>query len=144
RLASENSNFRHLTLALNVVGSGVLDCAATPTTSCYGNGTLEYVFRHDAQDTAVIGYDTLARQFDFGSAAIPGGRALAAERVITFPISTSDQALLNQPQTTKPELRGRPLSGAYSVRIYDTPALVWDRVEDIQLVPNYRYWSRVS
>ena len=39
---------------------------------------------------------------------------------------------------------GRPLSGVYRLRIHDTPTLDWQKLEDIQLVLNYRYWSRVQ
>ena len=54
-----------------------------------------------------------------------------------------DASLLAQPQFTKTELGGRPLSGAYRLRIYDSPSLRWDRVEDVQLIWHYRYWSHV-
>lgn len=42
----------------------------------------------------------------------------------------------------RPELRGRPLAGTYVLRIWDDPALRFDRVEDVQIVLDYRYWTR--
>ena len=38
---------------------------------------------------------------------------------------------------------GRPLEGNYTLRIYDTEGLDWDKLEDVQLVLNYRYWTRL-
>ncbi|MEZ4234249.1 MAG: hypothetical protein R3B89_34055 [Polyangiaceae bacterium] len=150
KLARGNFNFRHLTMALNVVGTGVLDCGNSESSSCYGTGVLDYDLTHDAFEQPVLSWrsdedlgDGSANVFSFGSASIFNGKALTAERFITLPISGADQSLLNQPQTTKAEFRGRPLSGSYTLRIYDTPALAWNRVEDVQLVLNYRYWSKI-
>ena len=82
--------------------------------------------------------------FDFGEATINHAKALTAERYITTPMSSADQALINQPGFLKPELRGRPLDGEYRLRIYDSPALRWNQIQDIQLVLNYHYWSRIA
>lgn len=144
KIAEGNYNFRHIQVALNVVGTGVLDCSKNPVPSCYGSGYLEYTLRHNAFATPVINYLAEAPEFNFGSAAINRGKALAAERFITLPIGSADQALLGQPQTTKNEYRGRPLSGSYNLRVYDSPSLVWNQVEDVQVVLTYRYWSRVQ
>ncbi len=143
KIARGNFNFRHLNVALNVVGTGVLDCSSVGTDSCYGSGYVEYTLDHDAFATSVIDYLGDSREFNFGSATIHRGKALTSERYITLPISSADQELLAQPQTQKPEFRGRPLTGSYRFRIYDSPALAWDQLEDVQLILNYRYWSRV-
>ena len=39
---------------------------------------------------------------------------------------------------------GRPFEGLYTLRIYDSPSLRWNRVRDIQLVAKYHYWTRFS
>lgn len=120
-----------------------LDCGSVENPSCYGTGLIDYDLIHDAFEQPVINWDNEEHLFSFGSAAVFNGKALAAERYITLPIGSADQGLLNQPQTTKPEFRGRPLSGSYTLRIYDSPALAWGRIEDVQLVLNYRYWSKI-
>jgi hypothetical protein len=61
-----------------------------------------------------------------------------------MPIASADQSLLQQPGILKPELRGRPLDGTYSLRIYDSPALRWEKLDDVQIVFKYRYWSRIA
>jgi hypothetical protein len=144
KIAKGNFNYRHMHLSLNVVGTGVLDCEKTPTPSCYGTGYLEYTFEHDAFSTPIIDHQGQPRDFNFGTAGIFHGKALAAERFITMPIGSADLSLLSQPSFQKPEYRGRPLSGSYRLRIFDSPTLVWNRVEDIQLVLTYRYWARVK
>ena len=75
-------------------------------------------------------------------AVIEHGKALAGERVITNPPSSSDQGLLDP--YMKGELNGRPLEGAYTLRIYESPTLRWERIKDLQLVWKYHYWTRFS
>jgi hypothetical protein len=106
---------------------------------------LEYTLEHVASSVPVLDSNGLAGQnFNFGIGRIERGKALATERFITVPLGSADQSLLQQPQTTKTELYGRPLNGAYRLRIFDRPALSWTNLKDIQLVLNYRYWSRVD
>ncbi len=40
------------------------------------------------------------------------------------------------------ELRGRPLQGLYTLRIWEDGAVKWSNVEDVQLIVDYRYWTR--
>ncbi len=144
KVAQDNYNYRHINLALNVVGTGVIDCAKTPSPSCFGSPYLEYTVEHVATAAPIIDHVGYAHEFNFGIGGVRFGKALAAERFITLPLSSADQGLLSQPQFTKVELRGRPLEGTYRLRVYDNPALNWSHVEDIQIVLNYRYWSRID
>ncbi len=144
KLAAENFNYRHVDFAINLVGTGVRSCDENPTPDCYANGTLEYDIVHEANQVGIVGYDREARRFDFGEGAIRHGKALTAERYLTLPLSGADTSLLSATGITKTELRGRPLDGRYRVRIYESPALRWSNLEDIQLMIRYRYWSRVT
>jgi hypothetical protein len=144
KLASGNFNFRHVDVAVNLVGTAVRDCTGSPTPDCYGSAYLEYSLDHNGDDVGVLGFDGTAQTFDFGVATIAHAKALTAERYITMPLSSDDQSLLNQNGILKPELRGRPIDGLYQLRIYDSPALRWENLQDIQIVLNYRYWSRVA
>ena len=76
------------------------------------------------------------------TAFIEHGKALAAERVITNPPSSSDNDLLGT--FMKGEFKGRPIEGLYTLRIYDAPNLRWERITDIQLVWKYHYWTRFT
>ncbi len=97
RLAVGNYNFRHVDVALNLVGTGVIDCSANPSPACYANGSVQYTLEHDADNVGVLGFDGAYRMFDFDDATIDHGNALAAERYITTPIGSADQSLIQQP-----------------------------------------------
>ena len=146
--ARGNYNFRHITVALNLAGTSLIDCAANPTNSCYGDGTIRYTLEHNAVGTEVIAGiwqgELEKHRFNFGTGAIRNGQALAAERFITSPVGSADMSLLSQPGILKTEFLGRPLGGTYRLRIWETPALMWDRLEDVQIVLKYRYWSAVQ
>lgn len=144
KLAAGNFNFRHITLAMNLVGTGVYDCTANPSQSCFGSAFIEFTLDHDAFNVPVLPWDGIAQVFNFGSAGINHGKALTAEKYITLPVGSGDQSLLAQPGIEKPEYRGRPLDGSYRLRIWDSPYLMWNRLEDIQLILKYRYWSRIQ
>jgi hypothetical protein len=144
KLAPGNYNYRNNTVALNVVGTGVIDCSQQQGSSCNGSAYLQYDLDHIAYNVPIEDYEGGTSCFDFGAGAIKGGKALASERFITLPLGASDRETVNQPPFLKPEFSGRPLSGAYRLRIHDEPQLVWRNVDDIQLVMNYGYWSRVA
>ncbi len=145
-LAADNFNFRHITVAVNLVGTGVYDCSNNPTQSCFSKAYVDYTLNHDAFQVGVLSWTGPKDKqiFNFGSAAINHGKALAAERYITLPVGSADQALLSQAGVEKPEYRGRPLDGSYRFRVWDSPQLRWNRLEDIQLVLRYRYWSPIQ
>jgi hypothetical protein len=144
KLARGNFNYRHGSLAVNLVGTGVHDCANDPTPNCYGSGYVEYDLQHDGTTAGIVGYTGDVRIFDFGRATIHHGKALSAERYVTVPLSSADQALISQPGIDHDEFAGRPLDGAYRVRIWDSPDLDWKRLEDVQIVLQYGYWSQVE
>ncbi|MEZ4220361.1 MAG: hypothetical protein R3B13_05475 [Polyangiaceae bacterium] len=146
KIAAENFNYRHVSLALNVVGTGVVDCSLEPTPSCFGSAYVDYTLDHAAFDVVVLSHKRPpeGRHFNFGLASINHGKALAAERFITLPVGSADSALLSQPSFDKIEFRGRPIEGNYRLRIFDKPSLRWNKVEDVQFVLKYRYWSRIQ
>jgi hypothetical protein len=143
KLAQGNFNFRHTTLAVNLVGTGVHDCSSDLTQECYGTGYVEYSLEHDATTASILDYDGNPRMFDFGTASVEHGKALAAERFLTMPLSSGDQALVSQPGIQHIEFQGRPLDGTYRLRIWDSPALHWGKLQDIQIILTYRYWSQI-
>jgi len=144
KIASGNFNLRHITMAVNLVGTGIRECGEDGSMGCYGSGFTEYTVNHDAFMTRIIGHQDKAQKFNFGSAAINHGKALTTKRYITFPVGSADGAMLAQPGIEKGEFRGRPLDGSYRLRIWDNGQIRWDRLEDVQLVLKYRYWSRID
>jgi hypothetical protein len=142
KLATGNFNFRHIDVAMNVVGTGVINCQDTGSPDCYGSGFVQYTLRDDGSNVGVLGFDNQYRPFDFGKASINHAKAVTAERYITTPLAATDQQLIAQVQQV--QFRGRPVDGVYRLSIYDSPQLQFNRIDDIQLVLSYHYWSRVE
>lgn len=139
-LALGNFNYRFDSLAVNLVGTGVRDCSTVPESSvCYSSAYVPYSMRHDPPYLIRnhLGEEVEAPLF-VGN--IQQGKALAAERYITNPVSSADRTLLAD--YYHHEFRGRPLDGNFRLRVYDAPGFDWSRVEDVQLILNYRYWTR--
>ncbi len=141
QIAIGNFNFRHNELGLNVTGTGVTNCAGIPQQSCYDNGFIQYTLIHSG-DVSIRNWTGASLVGHMDTAFIEHGKALAAERVVTNPPSGSDLGLMSP--YMKGEYKGRPFEGLYTLRIYDSPSLRWDRVRDIQLVAKYHYWTRFS
>ncbi|MEZ4252405.1 MAG: hypothetical protein R3B99_29695 [Polyangiales bacterium] len=139
--AHDNYNYRIERIGFNVVGTAVQDCERSPLpTSCYASGFVGFNLTHNA--TTVLAsdggsYPTLGH-LPLVPGGVRGGRALLAERQITNPLSGTDRGLVEP--YMRSELRGRPLSGKYKLRIYEDD-IVFDAIEDIQMVVDYRYWT---
>ncbi len=138
--ARGNYNYRIDTLALNFVGSAARQCgdARLPST-CYSAAYVPYSLDHIGRYTVRNhrGEDYEAPLFQ---GHIEHGRGLAAERYITNPISSADRGLI-EPYMHR-EFRGRPIDGVYRLRVWEEPGVNFEGIEDVQLVLNYRYWTR--
>ncbi len=140
RLADGNFNFRVNRVAVNVVGSAVLDCSrAARTEECYAGANIQYDMRQSGAVT-LENFESEHLGFHSEPGVIARARALAAERYLTNPLSSADRALLTDYQ--RAEWWGRPLSGLYVVRIHGAPEIVWQNLEDIQILLTYDYWTR--
>ena len=115
------------------------DCSRVSAGSCYAGGFIPYSLQHDGPFYVRnhIGGDFEAKIFP---GSIEHARGLAAERVVTNPISSADRDLLQDYQ--RRELRGRPLDGVFTLRVWEEPGVNFAAIEDVQLVLKYRYWTR--
>ena len=140
--ARGNYNYRTDTMAVNFVGTGVRDCEGVASGSvCYANGSIPYSIYHDS------GFLVRNHAGEIYSAPLNPGRietarGLAAERYITNPTSSADAALLGG--YLRREMQGRPTAGNYRIRVWDEPGVDFDRIEDVQLIFDYRYWTRLN
>lgn len=140
--ANGNYNYRWNTLSANVVGTGVRNCeGSTSPSTCFGSGYVPISLYHDN------GFQVRNQWGELYDAPLFEGRveharALNAERYITNPISGADRALIEP--YSRYEMRGRPLAGNYRMRIWDEAGIRFDRVEDVQIVMGYRYWTRLD
>ncbi|MBN1772139.1 MAG: hypothetical protein JXB32_12805, partial [Deltaproteobacteria bacterium] len=123
----------------NVVGTNVRDCTGSDyPAACYSRAVSPFSLVQGGE-VSVRNYRGSEVRFSMPSAWIHHGKALAAEVVLTSPITAAGQALLAD--LYDGEFRGRPVEGSYTLRIHQTAALDFDAIEDIQLVLYYRYWS---
>ncbi len=140
-IAARNINYRIDEVAVNLVGTNVRTCEGSQTPgTCAANAFIPYTLAHFGK-ADVSAYEG-GMTFNLPVARIEHGKALAAEVVVTNPLTSNHSQLLGS--YFKSGLRGRPLSGSYMLRIWETPELDWRRVEDIQLVLRYRYWTRAD
>ena len=143
-------NHRLGQMALNVVGSGVRDCTGVDDYgTCASAQTLDYTLEHDGTGAELWGLDSPVFRagpypFDFGLASL-SGRAVAAERNFTY-LSSSDRAMAFGSGVGKNDFDGRPIDARtlYRLRIWETDALRWDRVDDVQMLLTYRYWTKLA
>jgi hypothetical protein len=138
--ARGNFNYRLDSIALNFVGSAARVCTdpLLPST-CYNAGWIPYSLEHRGPYTVLNNFGDYYDAPLF-TGRIEHARGLAVERYITNPISSADQSLISQYTTT--QFRGRPLTGWYVLRVWDEPGVNFEGIEDVQVVLNYRYWTR--
>ncbi len=143
QFAVGNYNYRLKELGVNLVGSNVKDCSLDPGagSACYQNQFIPYDLTHGGH-VEILDYERKTNQYTMSTGVIHYGKALAAERILTNPMSATDSVLLEPYK--KSEFSGRPVQGSYILRIYNVPGLRWVNVEDIQIYMNYRYWSAFS
>ncbi|MDJ0765366.1 MAG: hypothetical protein QNJ97_20465 [Myxococcota bacterium] len=141
-IAPNNFNYRMRTFAANVVGIDAIDCTmADDPLTCAANPWLVYDLKQMGQVRIRNHHKELSVEaFNIPTGRISGGQAWAAEQVIGFPISGAHQGALAQIQRVA--LMGRPMQGMFEFRLYDTPEMVWNNVEDIQLILGYHFWTR--
>lgn len=135
-----NYNYRLDTIAVNFVGTGLRNCSESffPS-SCYGSGNIPYTIVH-LGPYEVRNHTGEIYKAPLFTGRIEHGRGVAAERYVTNPVSSADRALLEPYEHA--ELRGRPLTGSYILRVWDVDGLSFNAVEDVQVVLDYRYWTR--
>jgi hypothetical protein len=138
--AHGNYNYRIENFSVNVVGTGVRDCSHSPLpTTCQANASVPFSLAHIGPYT-VRNHKGEVYEAQLFQGRIEHGRGLAAERYITNPISSADRALLGGYEHH--ELRGRPLTGRYRIRIWDSDGVAFAHIEDVQVILDYRYWTR--
>lgn len=138
--ARGNYNYRIAGLGLNFVGTNLRDCSGTRFgATCYSAGYLNYSIYHEGT-YRVRNHRGETYDAPLFTGNIEQARGLAAERYVTNPLSSGDHALIDD--YMRHELDGRPLTGDYVVRIWDDGTVDFEALEDVQVVLQYRYWTR--
>lgn len=138
-IAIGNFNYRLEDIAVNLVGTNIRICGANSGT-CSANAFIPYTIAQNGIVRIKNNVYDKVEVFEMPVARIEHGKALAAEVLVTNPPTSTHNQLLAPYMKTG--LRGRPLQGTYVLRIWETPELNWDAIEDVQLIWKYRYWTR--
>jgi hypothetical protein len=140
--ARGNFNYRVDSLGLNFVGTALRACDDSEVPdACYGSGFIPFSIIH-AGPYFIRNHEGRDYEAKLFTGLIEHARGLATERYITNPMSDSDRSLMTP--YLREELQGRPLDGDYVLRVWDEEGVDFDRIEDVQLVLNYRYWTRFN
>lgn len=133
-------NVRWVHLAVNIVGTGVLDCerAAEPL-DCYSQSFLRYALKHHGPSW-VTDFDGQWHIFDVTTGQIEGGKALAVEEWLD-PVSNGWAKPLVQ-AVARSELSGRPVGGEYVLELELSPEVRPERIERVQLLQETKYWVK--
>ncbi len=140
--ARGNFNYRIESVGLNFVGTGTRDCTgAGSSQACFAGASIPFTLIHDGPHFVRnhVGVDFEVSLFP---GRIEQARGLAGERYLTNPLSSADQSLIEQ--VLRSEFKGRPLDGHYTLRVWDDPGVNFEAISDVQIVLNYRYWTRTE
>lgn len=138
--ARGNFNYRTEGIGINFVGTGARDCeGAVSPEACFGGGFIPFSLTHSGP---FLVRNHLGKDFDakLFTGNIEHARGLATERYLTNPLSEADRSLLTP--YLRSELQGRPLDGAYTLRVWDEPGVSFNAISDVQVYLKYRYWTR--
>lgn len=140
--ARGNYNYRTESIGLNFVGSNLRQCeGSVSSAACFSGGFVPYSIVHQGPFD-VRGYNGELYSQPLFSGVVEHARGLAMERYVTNPVSSADRSLL-EPYMQN-QLRGRPLAGQYRIRIWDEEGVNFDAIEDVQIILDYGYWTRLQ
>ena len=133
-------NARWGKLAVNLVGTGVIDCAGAPDPSgCYAQSFVRYELDHDGP-TWVSDWSQSWTVIGVPSGRIEGAKALASEQWLD-PLSNS----WGKPYVdaiARTELNDSPFGGTYDLILNVGPEVRLDRIQRVQLLVNASYWVK--
>lgn len=140
--ARGNFNYRIENLAVNFVGTDLRNCEdSVATQTCYSAGFVPYTLLHEGP-YFVRNFDGDDFEVNLFSGRIEHARGLATERYLTNPLGSSDTSLIEG--YLREEFQGRPLDGRFIVRVWEEEGVDFDAIEDVQILLNYRYWTRFN
>jgi hypothetical protein len=140
--ARGNFNYRIEDIAVNFVGTDLRSCENSdlPQT-CFSAGFIPYSLIHTGKYTV---RNHMGESFDakLYEGNIEHARGLATERYLSNPLSDADSSLLSQ--YMRGEFKGRPLDGQFVIRVWEDDQFSFEKIQDVQLVLKYRYWTRFN
>jgi hypothetical protein len=133
-------NARWQRLAVNLVGTGVRDCAlAAKPADCYTQSYLTYDLVHTGPAWATS-FEHAWRVLDFGRGVIESAKAITAEEWLD-PVSNG----WGKPYVeavARTELTDRPFGGAYELTLDLGPEARPERIDRVQILLQSTYWVK--
>ncbi len=135
---SNRYNARWTQLAVNLVGTGVLDCSEAPDNlECYSRGYVRYTLRHSGSPW-VTDYNGRFHAISLPEGIVEGGKAIALERWLEPLVDGWSSSYISA--AARSEFAFRPLGGQYLLELEMTPDLRAERIERVQLLAGTHYW----
>jgi hypothetical protein len=133
-------NTRFGRVAINLVGTGVLDCSrASDPQSCYSSPFVRFGLK-GAGPSWVTDFNESWHTVETPFLHVEAAKALAAEQWLD-PIGNSwSQPFVSA--VARSELSDRPIGGAYALEFEISPQVDFDRVARVQLLSENSYWTR--
>jgi hypothetical protein len=133
-------NARWGRFAVNLVGTGVRDCAAAPDpNTCYSEPFLRFHLAHVGPSWVNDG-DGGWRTLTLPSGRIEGAKALAAEQWLESVSNGWGKPYVEAVART--ELTERPFGGGYVLELAVGPEVRLERIERIQVLIQADYWVK--
>jgi len=137
---AQRYNARWTRLVVNLVGTGIKDCAnATEPSTCYSQPFIRYNLSH-VGPAWVTDHEGRWKALGFDKGRIEGAKALATESWLD-PVSDSwsDTQI---DAVMRGELRDRPLGGTYELVLEVPPELDLSHLEMVQVMMGNAYWVK--
>jgi hypothetical protein len=131
-------NVRWEKLAINLVGTGVMDCSqALDPLDCYSRGTISFNLTHQGEPWVTDYYGVWHRMM-LPVGYIEGGKALAIERWLEPLVDGWTTPFISAIART--ELEFRPLGGEYVLQLNLPPEAVPANIERVQILVGSQSW----
>jgi len=133
-----NARWSHL--AVNFVGTGILDCkkAADPQ-GCYAQSFIRYDLRQ-VGPAWITNYEGGWRTLAVPAGTIEAAKGLAAELWLDPLKDGWDTSYIGA--VSRSELANRPFGGAYTLEFDVKPETRLDRIERVQILSGQEYWVK--
>jgi hypothetical protein len=137
---TQRFNARWARLALNVVGTGVLECElADKPADCYGQPYLSFDLAHTGP-AWTTSFEQIWRVLTIDVGRIEAGKALAAEQWLDPVNNGWGRTYVDAVART--ELAERPFGGAYQLELDLGPEAHPERIDRVQILVQSTYWVK--
>lgn len=133
-------NARWGALAVNLVGTGVLDCSkAVDSGACYTQPFMRYRLSHGGAPW-ISNAEHRWMILPVPTGRVEAAKALAAEQWLDPVVNSWSKPYVSS--VARGEFSSRPFGGAYELEFDLGPEVVLDRIERVQVLAGATYWVR--